>query len=187
MADLYLLAPLDPDHEREANRLARLAADAAGIEPPGDPTRHVTLLAASTTGAVIDFDALVDGLNVLARRAAPVPVRAHGFGIFCGDEAETTSLHVPVVRSLELSLLHHRFVDAVRAAGCEVAAWTDPTHWTPHITLLRDGLDAERVGRAVSALSAHHHPSWAFVIDRVLVTGPRGSDGRWARSVLVGG
>ena len=62
-------------------------------------------------------------------------------------------------------------LDATRNAGAVIAGWTEPDAWTPHITLLSLALDPTRLGAGVTWLAAHHHPSWQFPVDRVVVTG----------------
>ena len=97
-------------------------------------------------------------------------VRAQGYGFFSGNDGRDRSLHVPVVRSPPLDALHEAIHGALVSAGADVAGWTAPSHWSPHITLAEGGLDPDSIGAAAAALAKAPPPLMAD-------TGPRPPSG----------
>jgi 2'-5' RNA ligase len=101
----------------------------------------------------------------------PFLLHAHGYGFFSGDDLSDLCLHVPVVRSRPLDSLHEALRSALSTAGADIARWSEPDIWSPHITLLDRYLDAARLGLAARWLARRHHPSWDIVADRVELVG----------------
>lgn len=164
----HLVIPLDEPHARVLGELAGQLLAGAELDAAGLlPTPHLTLLAFRG----LDWAAAEAALAPLAAATAPFTVHAHGYGFFAAAEPAGLSLHVPVVRGARLDRLHRQACAALRCAGAEVAGWTDPEVWTPHLTVLDRGLDAERLGRAVAWLARRHHPSWRIPVDRLELTG----------------
>ena len=164
----HLVIPLDPDHVQALDGLARNVAAAAGVGPEAVPPRpHVTLIA--HTGLPLSRVAVA--VEPVVTAAAPFAIYAHGYGLFTGPDARDLSLHVPVVRGGPLDELHARLCEALRRAGAEVAGWSTPALWSPHITLADRQLDPLALGRAVRWLAQRRHPSWRIPVERVAVTG----------------
>jgi hypothetical protein len=163
----HVVAPLDPDH---VAAVAALTADAAAAMGRGAPKRsqpHVTLVACTGVGRPEALAAVAG----VAGEMAPFVLRAHGYGVFARTGHSGLSLHVPVVRNRELDRLHARVVDALAAVGAEVAGWSRPELWSPHITLLDRELTATDVGAGITALASRHHPSWHVPVDRLQLRG----------------
>jgi hypothetical protein len=177
----HVVVPLDEDHRRSTAAIASaLCERIGGRAPPADVDRHITLV--SFCGAQVP--SVLAGLRATLPGVEPFVVRAHGYGFFRGDGDDGLSLHVPVVRSPPLELLHRRVHGALVSVGADIAGWTAPALWSPHITLLDRDLEPDGLATAVRWLASHHHPSWHVPVDRVLVVGGR-RDGAARRGELV--
>jgi 2'-5' RNA ligase len=164
----HLVIPLDVGHASAFGELVEGVATAACLGSPRAWSKpHVTLIAhdglpRAAAGAAIE--------GALAA-TAPFTLRAQGYGFFTGSDALDLSLHVPVVRDRPLDALHRDLCAALRQAGADIAGWSEPQLWTPHITLVDRELDAARLGQAVAWLAGRHHPSWRIPVDRVVLSG----------------
>lgn len=176
----HLVIPLDEPHAEALARLARQLERGAGlrglVEPP---VPHVTVVAYRG----LDRAAALGALAPVAATSTPFHLHAHAYGFFTSGAPADLSLHIPVVRGPQLERLHRRVCAALRCAGAEVAGWTTPETWAPHVTLLDRGLDGDRLGRATAWLARRHHPSWRVPVDRVEVTG--GWLDRWAAGSVL--
>ena len=164
----HLVIPLDSDHLHAWSELVGSVASAAGLTGQGPPSHpHVTLIAHSLAppGAVLA------AVEQVAAVTATFAIRAHGYGFFTGKEPHELSLHVPVVRSAALDALHGQLCAALRRAGAQVARWSEPELWSPHITLLDRDLAPATLGQAATWLAQRHHPSWRIPVDRLALTG----------------
>lgn len=163
----HLVIPLDRDHTEALAELVRGVTTGVGDLTFDLPEPHITLVAHSG----LEADAARDAIAPVVAATRPFTVHAHGYGFFTGSEPSALSLHVPVARAPALDKLHRRLSAALRRAGAEVAAWSGPVMWSPHITLLDRCLDPERLGRAAAWLAGRHHPSWQISVDRVALVG----------------
>ncbi len=162
----HLIAPLDADHEQLFADLAAELADALSIDVPSRSTGpHITLV--SYTG--LAPEAAVRALAPVALATEPLRVRAHGYGLFMGDEDADLSLHVMVVRTRELDELQRRGHAALVAAGACVDGISQPAVWTPHVTLLDHSLTPELLGRAVELLARRPHRRWTITVASLAV------------------
>jgi 2'-5' RNA ligase len=157
----HVVIPLDGDHLRALQSLRRRAATSFCDEG------HITLV--SFEGA--ELDTARQSLLGTARTTAPFVVRAHGYGVFVGDDGDT-SIHVPVVRDDTLNALHCGVVSALRDAGAAIAGWSEPKVWTPHVTIVSGAPD--ELASVVAALAAHAHPSWHLPVRLLQVVAGRG-------------
>jgi hypothetical protein len=121
---------------------------------------------------------IVPRIERIVAATRPFVFHAHGYGFFSGDDPSDLCLHVPVVRSPPLDLLHQALHSALSGAGANVERWSDPDIWSPHITLLDRYLDAAGLGLAAAWLARRHHPSWDIVADQVVLTGGWAEHGR---------
>jgi 2'-5' RNA ligase len=173
----HVIAPLDADHAAVVARLSAELAAALALAPDSAARRpHITL--SSYTGLdPADAAAAVD--PVLAQ-LAPLVVRAHGYGVFAGDNDNDLSLHVMVVRDRSLDELHDAVDAALCGAGACVAGSTRSSVWTPHVTLLDRGLTARSLGQAVALLACRAHRTWTIRLDSLVVgarrAGPAGRE-----------
>ncbi len=162
----HVVLPLDEDH---VEAVAALVDEAAAMEvPTGEwSAPHVTLVAYEGVPRSVALKAITVGVA----GTPPFALRAHGYGVFGSTGDGGLNLHVPVVRGRELDVLHEQVRDALLGVGAEVAGWTEPDVWSPHITLLDGDLDALDVAAGIACLAAHHHPSWHVPVDRLEVWG----------------
>jgi 2'-5' RNA ligase len=165
----HVIAPLDGDHAALVARLSAELAAALGIAPDAAAHRpHITL---SSYTALAPQGAAAALAPVVAA-AAPLEVRTHGYGVFTGDGDDDLSLHVMVVRSRALDELHDAVDAALAGAGACLAGSGRPGVWTPHVTLLDQGLTPRRLGRAVELLAHRPHRTWTVRLGSLAV-GPR--------------
>jgi 2'-5' RNA ligase len=173
----HVIAPLDADHAAVVARLSADLAAALALAPDSAVRRpHITL--SSYTG-LDPADATAAVEPVLAR-LAPLVVRAHGYGLFAGDDDNDLSLHVMVVRDRSLDELHDAVEWALCGAGACLLGSTRASVWTPHVTLLDRGLTARSIGRAVALLAGRPHRTWTIRLESLVVgarrAGPRGRE-----------
>lgn len=102
-------------------------------------------------------------LTSFARGRRPFAVRASGLGVFTGP---APVLHVPIVRTAELSAFHAALWEAAAPCATDPSAYYLPDQWMPHITLAMHDLDAARLGQVVAALAAREL-TWDITVDHV--------------------
>jgi 2'-5' RNA ligase len=78
-------------------------------------------------------------------------VHAGGLGIFTGGK---TVLHIPVVRTIELSRFHRSPWKRIVSTGFGVAPLYEPNSWTPHVTLAEWDIDEQNLPKIVGRLSS---------------------------------
>ena len=180
----HVIAPLDADHAQAVAQLAVDLAAALSIPPEAAACRspHITL--ASYTG--LEPAPVAAVLAPVAAAIEPFTVRAHGYGVFSGDADADLSLHVVVVRTRALDELHRRVHAALGAAGADQAGTTDPSVWSPHVTVLGRGLTPRLVGRAVEVLARRPHRTWAIGVRSLMIAAPHGDPGRPPLTLTLG-
>ena len=114
-------------------------------------------------------EAAVQALGPVTAATGPLRVRAHGYGLFTGDEDTDLSLHVVVVRTRELDELQRRSRFALVEAGACVDGISQAAVWTPHVTLLDHSLTPELLGRAVELLARRPHRRWTITLASLAV------------------
>jgi 2'-5' RNA ligase len=164
----HLVVPLDRTHADARAQLVETLREEVGVSVPSGLEPHITLVA--HTG--LTRPAAVAALDPVVSTTEPFTVHAHGYGVFSGATDSGLSLHVIVVRSGPLDDLHRRACEALAAAGADVAGWSTPDCWTPHLTLLDRTLEPESLGAAVTWLARRPHPSWEIPVDRLALAGP---------------
>jgi 2'-5' RNA ligase superfamily protein len=178
----HLVIPLDADHAHAVAVLGRGAAAACGVAAAADANPHVTLL--TYTGPT--HEQAQASIQTVALATEPFWLHAHGYGFFTGDTPSELSLHVPVVRTAALDALHRGLRGALQRAGADIAPWSEPDLWSPHITLLDRGLDHASLGVAAGWLAHGRHPSWRIPVDRVAIVSGRRDQARPGPVVLFG-
>jgi 2'-5' RNA ligase len=183
----HVVVPLDRDHSHALDELIKGIRTAAGMSrAPARSHPHITLIAHE--GLAADEAAAAVAPVLLA--VPPFTVHAHGYGFFTGPGPSELSLHVPIVSNQRLNGLHRELCAALRHAGAEIAGWTEPDRWTPHVTLIDRDLDPDRLGRAAEWLAPRHHPSWNIPVCEVSLIGPRAEwrrvDGRFRLGTACG-
>lgn len=174
--------PLDRNHLVALADLVHGVVAAVGEITIDLPEPHVTLVAHSG----LDADQTRLAVAPVVAATKPFTVHAHGYGFFTGTEPSELSLHVPVARVPALDRLHRRLCAALTRAGADVAAWSRPAMWSPHVTLLDRDLDPEGLGRAVAWLAGRHHPSWELPVDRISLVGSWADRDRPGQQVRFG-
>ena len=160
--------------------VAAMSAAVGATIHPAQRHVHITLVAYDGISRVTAHHAVE---AAVADASGFVVRSAHGYGFFCGPDGQDLSLHVPVVRSPALDVLHGAIHGALVSAGAEVAGWTDPCCWSPHITLVEAGLDPDSLGACSGWLARRHHPSWRIPVNRLLIVAG-GSDGEEPASII---
>ncbi len=118
-----------------------------------------------------EVKALESTLRKISRDMSPFRVRTAGLGIFTGPEPV---LHVPIVRSSELSEFHQRvWQDTVRAAS-GLLGYYHPDSWMPHITLAHSDIDKDGLSRLIRATSERNF-GWEIRIDNLSLIYDTGS------------
>jgi 2'-5' RNA ligase len=164
----HIVIPIGQDHRKAIHALRTAAGAAAGVEcANGERDPHVSLIAYEGLSRAVAEAAIEMSL----RATEPFVIHAHGYGFFTGDHPANLTLHVPVVRAEALNSLHARLHVQLREAGADIAPWSAPDLWTPHLTLLDRALDPPALGAAAAWLARRHHPSWSIPVDRVVLTG----------------
>jgi 2'-5' RNA ligase superfamily len=163
----HVIAPLDADHTRVVAALSVDLAAALCIPPNEAVPRPPHITIASYAGLEL-ANAAAAVAPVLAA-LAPFTVRAHGYGIFTGDSDTDLSLHVMVVRTRALDVLHGSVHAALGDAGARLAGTTKPSVWSPHITLLDRGLTPRLLGQAVEVLARRPHRTWSIGLETLAV------------------
>ena len=166
----HLILPLDRDHDVAVRTLAAEVAEVVRTHDHLAPDLpHVTLLAftgldVATVGAVVR--ATVIG-------HPPFRIRAHGYGLWARSEPFGPTLHVPVVRDNAIDALHRDLHQNLDQAGAEIARWTVPELWSPHITVIAPVLDPREMGLVLAHLLRRDHPSWHIPVDKLEIVGGR--------------
>lgn len=164
----HVVIPLDRGHVASVDELARQVAEAAGVVAQARTQHpHITVLAYRDVATA----RVAEAVAPLVAGFEPFTVHAHGYGFFTGSEPSDLSLHVPVVRSAPLDAVHSALWSELGDAGAEIAGWSQPAVWSPHITLLDRRLDPAGLARAVAWLARRAHPSWSVAVDRIVLTG----------------
>jgi len=162
----HVVIPLDDDHERAAASIVAAMSAAVGLMiHPALRRAHITVVAYDGISRVTAYRAV----KAAVADISGFVVRAHGYGFFCGPDGHDLSLHIPVVRGPALGALHNAIHGALVSAGAEVAGWTDPFCWSPHVTLVEAGLDPYSLGAGSGWLAQRHHPSWRIPVNRLLI------------------
>jgi 2'-5' RNA ligase len=164
----HVVVPLGPMHARAVAVLARRLAPVVGPSVCVPAVAHLTLV---SFRGLARPDA-VAALRPVAVAAAPFAVHAHGYGVFAGDGPNRLSLHVTVVRTSALDALHQRVRAALAGGGATLDGVTEPAVWTPHVTLLGEGLTPAVLARAIELLVARPHPSWDVEVAAMAVSRP---------------
>lgn len=98
-------------------------------------------------------------------------VRTSGFGIFTGT---SPVIYIPVVRSLELSLLHEELWKELARASMGTQEYYSPAQWMPHITIGFRDITGENLPNIMRWLNMQDF-TWEFTIDNLALIHDTGS------------
>ena len=108
---------------------------------------------------------LLTRLENIAHQTVPFHVMTSGLSMFTGSHPV---LFIPVVRTMELSLLHQNLWQELSPLGKGVSLYYSQERWLPHITLAEHDLDQQKVAQIISLLSQRDF-FWNIVIDNLAV------------------
>ena len=110
-----------------------------------------------------DLDKVASVLERITSNIATFQVRTTGIGIFSGA---SPVIYIPVVRSLELSLLHAELWNELSEAGSGIQEYYSPAQWMPHITVGFGDIDRDNLPEIVQWLNQHDF-TWEFTVDNL--------------------
>jgi 2'-5' RNA ligase len=180
----HVIAPLDADHARVVTQLSVELATALALDPEVVAPRRPHITIASYSG--LEPARATGALGPVAARARPFTVRAHGYGVFTGDADSDLSLYVVVVRTRAFDELHRHIHAALGTAGACLAGTTDPSVWSPHITLLHRGLTPRLLGDAIEVLAHRPHRTWSITVESLAVARRLGNVGTESMPTALG-
>lgn len=152
---------LDPTHSALVRGVWNELFETLGLEGVEiSPLPHFTYAAARD----FDVERLVELVAGLAGQSRRLKVHAAGLGVFTG---ETAMLHVPIVRTPELTRFQLAAWSAAMAVADKGIEHYHPSRWVPHVTLAV-GVRPDLIGQAVSALATRSF-DWTFEVDNVCV------------------
>jgi 2'-5' RNA ligase len=102
--------------------------------------------------------------------AQPFWVKTAGLGIFT---AEKCVLYISMVTDSTLIQFHKRLWERLEGIGVRASPYYSPGHWIPHITLAKEGLEAEELSCAVRELACQPF-LWELRVDHLAVIGEAG-------------
>ncbi|MCT9097297.1 2'-5' RNA ligase family protein [Haloarchaeobius sp. HME9146] len=155
-----IVTTLTGECAEEVERLWRDLHDRFGLARTSPVPPHC-----SYHGAVEYGDDLDESLSRVAEAFDPFVVQTAGIGVFPGD---SPVVHVPVVRTDELSLVQQTIFDTVVGAAESPNTYYRPSVWQPHVTLAHGDLTPAELGSVVAFLN-DRAPSLSFVADELAV------------------
>jgi len=142
-----IVSLLDSEHNRLVEELWAELAVACGLRGVYvTPFPHFSYHVA----ARYDTDRLAEVLRQVTRDMAPFYVRTTGLGMFTGAHPV---LYLPIVRTSELSRLHHALWHAVAPASSGGVDYYHPDVWMPHITVGFGDIDPDSAAAAARLLA----------------------------------
>ena len=123
-----------------------------------------------------DFDlaALKARLAEEAARLAPFTTRVSGVGIFPGPHPV---IFLPVVRTLELSHLHHRLWEITKDTPHKPVSHYGPMCWIPHITLAQNDVTHDTLPEVMRWLNARTF-NWEIRVDNLSLIYTEGEEAK---------
>ena len=122
-----------------------------------------------------DFERLETILRDIAARTPPFTVRTTGLGLFTGFRPV---LFIPVIKNAALLQLHTMIWEQTQPASQGLSFYYNPEHWTPHISLAYEDIDAANIGPILQALTFRPF-NWEMTIDNIaLIYEPEGEIGK---------
>ncbi|MDJ0366988.1 2'-5' RNA ligase family protein [Hymenobacter sp. H14-R3] len=97
-----------------------------------------------------DLETLKEALHEIAHTTAPFIAHTTGLGMFPGDNPV---IHIPVLRSDALNLLHHRILEVAAPLCSRTDKFSAPDLWLPHISLALHDTTPELLGPVMQFLN----------------------------------
>jgi len=110
-----------------------------------------------------EVDKLAEIVRQVARDTLSFRIRTTGLGMFTGAQPV---LYLPVVRTSELSRLHHTLWHAIAPVSAGRVDYYQPDVWMPHITIGFGDVDVDSAAAAIRLLGARTY-DWDIAIDNL--------------------
>ena len=134
-----LTALLDEDHTARVHQIWNLLEIECGLKAVHvPPYPHFSFHVAQK----YRLSELDSSMSELTREIAPFLIRTTGLSLFTGKNPVA---YIPVVASKSLLEVHHRLWEKTTGFGTHLNMLYQPGHWVPHITLVHDALNADRL------------------------------------------
>jgi 2'-5' RNA ligase len=152
---------LDQEHEARVEALWDELSREFGINALLDrvPIPHFSYHVAEK----YDVSQLETTLRTFAHVHRPFTVRCAGLALFTGPDPV---LHIPVVRTDELSQVHRTLWPYAIEAAQGVLEYYHPARWVPHITLAQGDITDATLPPLIGRWLAHSF-AWEITIDNV--------------------
>jgi 2'-5' RNA ligase len=98
----------------------------------------------------IDLGQLKEAMRHIANTSAPFVAHTTGLGMFPG---ERPVIHIPVLRSDYLNLLHHRILEVAAPMCSRTDKYSAPDLWLPHVSLALHDTTPELLGPVLQFLN----------------------------------
>ncbi|HEX2293943.1 MAG TPA: 2'-5' RNA ligase family protein [Actinomycetota bacterium] len=119
-----------------------------------------------------DLDALAEVVSSLAAASRPLRVQTAGLGIFTGP---APIVHVPVVRSPELTRFQLAVWSAASVAATKLDQHYHPASWVPHVSLAFGDTTPATAAAAVELL-AERDLSWDLELEDLSIVKGAGNE-----------
>ena len=134
-----LAALLDEDHTSRVHQVWNLLEVECGLKAVHfPPYPHFSFHVAHS----YNLSELDSCLSDLTRNIDPFSIRTNGLSLFTG---QNPVVYIPVVTSKSLLGLHHLLWEKTTSYGTQLNTYYQPGQWVPHITLVHDAINADRL------------------------------------------
>jgi len=110
-----------------------------------------------------EVDKLAEIVQEVARDTVSFHIRTTGLGMFTGAQPV---LYLPVVRTSELSRLHHILWHTIAPVSTGRVDYYHPDVWMPHITIGFGDIDVDSASAVIRLLGARTY-DWDIAIDNL--------------------
>lgn len=126
---LAITSLLPPPASNHINALIKSLEQEFGLtDVQATPEPHLTYQIVEPA----DLEQLKQGLHEVVRTTEPFVAHTTGLGMFPGDNPV---IYIPVLRSDELNLLHHRVLELAAPLCSRTDKFSTPDLWLPHVSL----------------------------------------------------
>ncbi|SNR62598.1 MULTISPECIES: 2'-5' RNA ligase family protein [Hymenobacter] len=144
---LAITSLLNSQSAERINRLIKNLETEFGLDDvQATPDPHITYQLAG----VRKLSALKQVLRDVARTTRPFVAHTTGLGVFPGPNPV---IYIPVLRSDDLNLLHHRILQATAPLCLRTDKFSGPDCWLPHISLALHDTTPELLGPVLQYLN----------------------------------
>ncbi len=142
-----IVSLLDEEHQHKVERIWAELSSSFGVRGVYiTPFPHFSYHVAKQ----YDEQKLAAILALFAANTAPFSIRTSGLGIFT---ATNPILFIPIVRNLELSLLHTAICPEAESVAQGAVEYYNPAQWMPHITIGQSDITGDNLPAIVAWLN----------------------------------